>query len=108
MANTRPRRRSALITNARAAIADFGHTLALVRELRGLTGPQVERITDYSINRSTLSLLESGKRVDPHLSTILVLCTAYEMDVLFTRKGRIEVRGTNLSKLAEMRLKGDT
>jgi transcriptional regulator with XRE-family HTH domain len=94
--------------NARTAVADLGARLALVRDLRGLTGPQVERITDYSIDRSALSRIESGKRVDPHLSTLLVLAVAYDADFLISRRGHVEIRGTNLSKLAEAKLKGDT
>jgi transcriptional regulator with XRE-family HTH domain len=92
------RRRPALIANAKQALADLGPTIARVRDLRGLTGPQIEKLTDYSIDRSALSRLESGRRLDPHVSTLLVLAVALDCDFFISRRGHIEVRGTNLNE----------
>lgn len=94
----RPRRRTALIANAKRAVTELGPMIARVRDVRGLTGPQIEKLTDYSIDRSALSRLESGRRIDPHVSTLLVLAVALDCDFFISRKGHIELRGTNLTE----------
>lgn len=96
------------VVAARQAAAELGHRLALVRDLRGYTMGDVEKITDKAIERSALSRIENGSRSNPSLSSLIVLAVAYEMDLLIRRDGRIEIRGTNLSQLAQEKLKGET
>ena len=96
---TRPRRRPALMANAKRSIGELGETIARVRRVRGLSGPQIEKLTDYAIDRSAISLIESGKRSDPHVSTLLVLAVALDCDFIISRKGRIDVRGINLTEV---------
>lgn len=93
------------VVSARQAAAELGHRLAIVRELRGYTMAQVEKMTGKAIERSALSRIENGNRSNPSLATLIVLCVAYEMDVLIRRDGRIEIRGTQLSQLAQAKLK---
>lgn len=98
--NARTRKRPRLLANARKTAADLGERMGQVRRLRGLTMPQVERLTDWGIERSALSRIEAGTRKNPSLATLLMLCVAYDMDILLRRDGRIEIRGTDLQRLA--------
>lgn len=87
------------MANAKKAVAGLGQTIARVRTVRGLTGPQIEKLTDYAIDRTALYRLENGVRVDPHVSTLIVLAVALDCDFLISRKGHIETRGTNLNEV---------
>lgn len=95
----RPRRRPQLIANAKRAVGELGGMIAHVRDVRGLTGPQIEKLTDYAIDRSAISLIESGRRKDPHVSTLLILAVALDCDFFISRRGHIEIRGTNLKEV---------
>ena len=95
------------VFTARQAAAELGHRLALVRDLRGYTMGDVEKLTEKAIERSALSRIENGSRANPSLASLIVLAVAYEMDLLIRRDGRIEIRGTNLAQLAQARLRDD-
>lgn len=91
---------------ARATARDFGRRVAEVRELRELSMPQIERLTGRAIERSALSRIEAGSRPNLSLTTVLLLAVALDCDFLVRRDGTIEIRGTNLQRLAQRAEKG--
>lgn len=105
----RTRQRPKLLANARQTARDLGARMAQVRKLRGMSMSQVERVTDWGVERSALSRIENGGRTNPSLATVIMLCIAYDMDLLIRRDGRIEIRGTDLQRLAREQLgEGET
>lgn len=97
--------RTERVKRARATAAELGHRLAQVRELRGLTMAQVEKVTAKGIERSALSRIENGSRPNPSLATLLMLAVAYDIDIKIRRDGTINMNGTKLTELANKRLR---
>lgn len=86
------RLRPLILGRALESCATLGPKLAQVRAERDLSLRRVARLTDYGVDPSNLSRIESGGRQDPRISTLLVLCVAYGIDVTLTRDGEIKLK----------------
>lgn len=80
-----------------ATLDAFGRRLYHVRVRRGISQVDVANLTDGAISDATVSRLERGDRRDPVASTLLAICMAYDIDIRFTRRGVLEIQGTNLA-----------
>lgn len=88
------------VVAARQAVREFSGRLRLVRDLRGLSLGQVEKITGGALDRGKLSRFENPTgRANPSLTMMLLLAIAYDCDIHIRRDGTIEVTGTNLQRL---------
>lgn len=85
---------------ARESAEGLGPMVREVRWLRGLSLPQIERKTNGTVDRSTLSRIENGGRTNPSLATLAQLCVALDIDITLHRDGRITRKGTRLTQLA--------
>lgn len=80
---------------------EFGQRIAQVRERRGLSLTEAARLVDGALAPNSINRIENATRA-PRLESLVALARMYDVDIVVTRKGTVEVRGSGIRVANEM------